>query len=522
MKNKIYSILAIAGIALGLGSCADTFDPGTSTHTGEVSLKSMGIEVSQTEIVVSRAEIDLNPFIVTIYNDAEAVQKQWRFSEMPEIFSLPVGKYTVEVKSHEVEKASWDSPLYVGTKEFEIEKNKITDIGTVVCKFASLKVTVNFGDDLRKVMGSDVKVRVVANDAGELIYTPDETRAGYFEVVDGSTTLAAYFTGTVNNTAEDITSTYTEVKAGMHYILNYSLRTNPLEPDPETGQIDPSQGINVQTGIEEVGKDGSVNNDEDLIDTDPDYNHEEFVEEVDLKYDASARQIAVTAAAGLASVTVTVASDENNEFNTYFRALNGADLAVSNMSQFGLPAPAQVKDATVLTIDLTTLIEQAQEFEGSHEFTFNATDKEGSVGEAVSVVVKGRSAVGAITFESALSFTDPMDPNDYDDGKVFISAANGIDHLYLTCSSTSDDFDEILQGLTNSDLAEPGDLKSAFDQFRLKNGADVKGQTEVEFDITEFIPMILLFTGDVTSTFTIEAVDTQGNSESITLTFYVK
>lgn len=521
MKTKFLSFLTITATALGLASCADSWEP-LASDTGEVALKTLGVEVKLDESVISRAGIDLNPYIVTVYNDQNGSVSQWRFADMPEIFSLPVGNYSVEVKSHQVEKAAWDAPLYLGTKEFKVEKDRITEIGTVVCSFASLKVTVNFGEDLLAVC-SDMQVRVVANDEGELTFTPDEQRAGYFEVITGSTTIAAHFTGTVNGYVENIVSTYTDIEAGQHYILNYRLRTNPLEPDPETGQIDPSQGIFVETGVTEVNQDGTVNNDEDLIDTDPDHNHEQFVEEVDMKYDAAAQTIAIAAPAGLASVTVSVAPDENAEFAAAFAALNNANLAGIDLSQFGLPTPSQIEGATSLTINLTTLVNEAQEYEGIHSFTFSAADKKGAQGEPVTVKVTGKSAVEPITFESALRFGVELDPSLESDGKVIISAPAGISSLVVSINSDNSDFADVTSTISGQDFAHPDEaLVPTLNAFGLANGSEVLNQTSVVFDITSFLSEAFLPSFPGRHQFDIKVTDNDTNEKSITLIFVVK
>ena len=539
MKTKFLSIISFVALALGFASCSDNWEPVTA-DSGNVSLSSIGVEVSTAENVVSRAEIDLNPYIVTIFNADNAVQSQWRFADMPEIFSLPVGKYTVEVKSHEVKKAAWNEPLYLGTKEFEIKKNEITEIGLITCKFASLKVTVKFSDALRQVMGNDVTVTVVANDEGELVFTPDTQDAGFFEVVESSTTLAATFAGTVNGFEEHIVKTYADVAPGMHYILNYGLRTNPLEPDPETGQIDPSEGIFVETGVTEINQDGTVNNDEDVMDGFGDHENEEFVEEVDTKYDAVAQTIKITAPAGLASVTVTVGADSNADFTSAFAALNNANLAGVNLSQFGLPAPSEVEGATSLTISLAKLIADAQEYEGTHTFTFLAADKAGAKGEPVTVTVKGKSAVEPITFSVPNPDSNAFQLNTVlnmvlNDGegklngssnyvaKVLITAPAKIKSLVLKIETTSDSFSEIADQmgiLKGADLANPGDMKGAFDDLNLPTEDGVTQHEVVEFDIQTFVPLLTGFEGR--HVFSIDVTDNNNEKRSTSIIFEVK
>ena len=182
---------------------------------------------------------------------------------MPEIFSLEPGDYRVEVQSHEVQKAEWSRPYFLGSKAFTIEANKVTEIGVVSCKFSSLKVSVVFTDALRAEMADDVKVEISANDEGKLTFTPAETRSGFFAVLDGSTTLTAVFTGTVKGYRENIIKTYTDIAAGQHRIITFDLKDNPSTPPEETGTVDPGEGINVDVSVTDSAISGGVDVSED-------------------------------------------------------------------------------------------------------------------------------------------------------------------------------------------------------------------------------------------------------------------
>lgn len=263
MKTKLISILAVAAAALSaMCSCSDdTWEPKTE-KSGEISLSSIGIEVSSAMDVVSRNTYDLSSFIVKVYDEQNTMVQKWTYGEMPEIFTLKVGNYRVDVESHEIQKAAWDEPYYFGSKEFAIEDSKITEIGVVKCSFASLKVSIVFSDDLREVMGDDVKVTVVANDDGTLVFTPSETRAGYFAVVEGSTTLAARFQGTVMGYAEDINKVYEDIAPGQHRIITFSLKGVDPNIDVPAGTIDPSEGINVDVSVTDENINGGINPEE--------------------------------------------------------------------------------------------------------------------------------------------------------------------------------------------------------------------------------------------------------------------
>ncbi len=239
MKTKIFTILSLMALCLGFSSCKDDWSS-DDVSQGQLSLSSMNVEVSNVEKVItsSRAAIDTDAFLVTITNKSTGeTAGSYEFGSMPEVVSLPAGKYTLTVKSHNIQKAEWEHPYFEGSKDFEINVGKITDIGQVVCSFASLKVSIRFKEDLLNAIGDDAKVTVVANDGGSLEFTPDETRSGYFAVVEGSNTLVATFTGKINGTYATRAATYTDVEGGQHRIIYFDLKTNDTNPPEEVGNI---------------------------------------------------------------------------------------------------------------------------------------------------------------------------------------------------------------------------------------------------------------------------------------------
>lgn len=252
---------------LGAASCSEDWTPPVA-EDGSVNLNSLSVDMSDAEKVststVSRASVDLAPFIVTVSNGADYT-RTYTYGDMPEVLTLPVGSYTISVKSHEVQKAEWERPLYLGTKEFTVTKGKITDIGVVTASFASLKVTVQFTDDLKPLLGDDVKVTVIANDQGSLVYTPSETRAGFFEVVEGSNTMIARFEGTIDGVYTTQDTPFSDVEAGQHRIVRYSAKSNPDIPE-QSGGISGS-GITLDTSVinQDINSDVIVS--EDNIDS---------------------------------------------------------------------------------------------------------------------------------------------------------------------------------------------------------------------------------------------------------------
>ncbi len=263
MNTKISTMMAAGALLLAVTSCSESWNPAPAQGEGQLSLKSMGVNVNTTATTVnSRAEgsaIDLKPFLVKVVpTDGAGQTYNYTYGTMPEILSLPLGQYRVDVESHAVQPAEWDRPYYKGSsKTFTIENNKLTEIGVVTCEFSSLKVTVAYTDELKAAMGDDVTVTVLANTGGTLVYTPTETRAGYFEVVDGSMTLVATFEGTVGGVAAHQVVTFGEVKPGVHYLLTFRVKNGPVPPE-QTGTVDPS-GIQIEGAVSEETINGSVN-----------------------------------------------------------------------------------------------------------------------------------------------------------------------------------------------------------------------------------------------------------------------
>lgn len=427
MKTKIY--IAALATALALTACDSDWTPAIDGggRTGRLDPSSLGVEVDDTEILLTKAaDYNIGDFKVKIYPKGEDTPvREWTYARTPEIFSLPVGDYRVDVVSHEVQKAAWAQPLYMGSAEFSIADSKITDIGTVTCTFQSIKVSVRFTDELRAVLGDDVKVTVVCNDDGRLEYTPAETRSGYFEAVEGSSTLAARFTGTVKGNAEDIHRVYTDAKAGQHRIITFGLRDSQQQPDPETGLIDPSQGINVSVDVTDEDVNGSVDAGEDNLGgdgrpggedfTDPDNpdnpdnpdkpgddSKVDFVCAVDPEFElgvehilsdetAAKAVIDITSKYPIAKLVVTIDSS-SDDFNETVRDLddpnipgeinfdlaNPASAEINDMlGGFGLPIADEVKGKTQVKFDVSGLVVLLATFPGTHNFNVTVTDTKG-------------------------------------------------------------------------------------------------------------------------------------------------
>lgn len=521
MNNKIYGLVAGAALLFGAASCSENWNPPTEEE-GSVSLASMGLDVSNLEKVItasvgsgSRASMDVSNFLVKIYDSREALAGSWKYADMPEIVTLPADSYRVDIESHEIEKAQWDAPYFCGSKEFEVTAGKITSLGVVTCKFASLKVSIKFTDDLRNYLGDDTEVSVVANDEGRLVYTPAETRSGYFEVIEGSTTLVVTFNGTVNGNAETVRKVYTDVEPGQHRIITYDVKTTQQPIPDETGQIDPSNGISLDISVTDEDLSGNVTVEEEPLPDEP--RPGEWPEEPEtpvIAQDVAASD--VTSNSVVLRGTVAFDNVESVGFN-YRQTGTSAWQYVEGVADSRTWAAGATFSATITGLDPSTV----------YEYTVTADDYVSDVKTFTTAKEAGKEAA---TFSSDVFDLQAVNKvSEIPDGAratVHIDCPAGIAHLVVTIDSPSltPDVLSSVGLLSTFDLAypdsssEPGgkDLTAALGGLGFPVGAEVIGSTSLDFDITDFLSLLGIY-GRYEHSFIIAVTDANGLMSTCTL-----
>ena len=267
MKTKILTSAVVLAAMLAT-SCNDNWTPPVGDD-GQLDLSAVNIVNDDAAKLIkneqSRAAVDTNPYLVEIYKAGEDTpEKSWTVATMPEVVSLPTGDYRIFVESHKVQKAEWEKPYYKGEQTFTIEAGKITQVETVTCKFASVKVTIKLTDDFRAIIGDDATFTVHVNDSGELVYGVNETRAGYFEAVEGSTTMVIDFKGTLNGKMFEKTfSDFVDIAAGQHREVTFAATEAPT-PEQPSGDAEIG-GINIDFSYSDKDIDGNISYEEENI-----------------------------------------------------------------------------------------------------------------------------------------------------------------------------------------------------------------------------------------------------------------
>lgn len=193
---------------------------------GNLSLSSMKVGVNLDVDVVyldSRAEseIDLSNYIVTIYDKYSQQAGQWVYSEMPEIVSLAVGTYTVEVKSAAEPSNGFDIPYYKGTATCEVKENQVTEGLEISCKLANMLFTVEYDESFQDKISEDVVTTITIGE-NSLQIPASESRKAYLIAPDSETaSMEVSLKGTIDGEVIDYSEHFDDVKSGVHNIIKY-------------------------------------------------------------------------------------------------------------------------------------------------------------------------------------------------------------------------------------------------------------------------------------------------------------
>lgn len=161
------------------------------------------------QVAILQGEEDAQDTI-KVYNDYLKEVKDQRLI-------LPIGKYTVAVRSNGVDNVGWETPFYQGQEEVEVKQGEITNT-KIVCKIANTKVSVIYSDSLKNHF-LDYQT-VVSNSFDSLTFTRDEYRSGYFTPEKLTVKL-----NLVNHDGNKFTikKVYSDIKPQYHYRFKFSL-----------------------------------------------------------------------------------------------------------------------------------------------------------------------------------------------------------------------------------------------------------------------------------------------------------
>lgn len=399
MKKQISYLLTLFAVVLLATAChSEKVDYGISQE-GQLNLSSLQLTPNTDPLVTeSRVAAELSDYIVEIYTEGGDLVNSWKYSEMPEVYTLKVGKYKVVAHAPVTTGAAFDTPYCEGeSKVFEITQDNLTNLGEIACTLHNVKVTIKYADNLKPLLGEDVKVTVKVG--GEsLEYGKDETRSGFFHCEDNNT-VDVIFSGTVDGAVENVTKSYMDVALGTELIVTYNL-IDAVFVDPGTGGTISAGGLKLDATCIPVTIEGVVRPTEDEI---LDFGLPSVVGEgFDLSQPVTDLSQTVVvdlmAPEGAAHIWVEIISD-NEDFKGVIGQMfpqNPFDLAEpgeaeESLNTLGLPIKDAVIGKDVVVFDVSQFVGLLGDFPGLHQFKLTVEDVNGDTANAI-LTIDSRNA----------------------------------------------------------------------------------------------------------------------------------
>ena len=513
INNIFCSLMVAAAVLTGLTACNKvTIDMGdeeeeTAVGKGQINLKQLTVDITNAtknaetkSRAATRADGDTQSESVDNYTvriiKASTGQKayEWIYSEMPEVVTLPVGTYTLEAYNAEVADVAWNTPYYYASQNCLIEADKITEPKTLVCKLANVKVSIQYTDALKKLIGAGTDVNIHVNlGTKETDFKYTETGAVYFKNFGSDSTITATFSGTINGTYISELKTVSKVNAGEHHIINYDVQTVP-DPGTRVGQIS-ADGLFLTSSVTVVDLKRNITTEEDVIES-TDY----------LRLSQNTMSLV---AAGTAKTVNVTASD------AWSMTTSDSWLQVSaTNSAAGMNIPVAIS-ATENT--------ETTERTGTVTFRMGGMKTQLTVTQAAKKETKPEDDKNAPTITSASDEIDLDAVNKITkDSKVAVDINAPLKIQNLVVKIESDKLTkELLEGVSLTDefdLANPGQYEQALIGLGLPTGSDVKGQTYIKFDISGFMSLLTPQMFQTVHKFIITVTDQEGNTVLKTLT----
>lgn len=430
MKNIFLICLTLMTVLFTFSAChSEKMETGATDVTGQLSLASMKMEVDlkvDTVYPQSRAGVDVSNFLLTIKNSQGEQVEQYTYSEMPEIISLPVGTYTVVASSAEAATNGFDVPFYTGsTEQFTIKENELTEVSALTCRLANVMISVEYDEELRKLMGEDVVTTVTIKEKTQdmiikeysLDIPSSETRKAYLIAPASVSPMDITLKGTIDGEFVTEVNRVDEVQAGQYNIIKYTL--SPVDDgnnsvggnlniainvDSSMTSSDETVGVNPgeEPGIDDFPTDGGEEPGDgdgdgeggitsDISITGKDLGGSPFdIDQTQTITGATTLIVGIEAPAGIQNLKVTISSD-NEDFGSIGASFGTFDLAnpgdkESMIAELGLPYGTAVKDKTELDFDISTFTSLLIPFDGTHTFNIAVTDNQGKT-ESKSLVI---------------------------------------------------------------------------------------------------------------------------------------
>lgn len=144
----------------------------------------------------------------------------YRYAEMPEIITLPVGDYSVTATCGKNPAAAWNAPYFTGQIFISVNSDDVTIANPIVCTIANIRVSVVFDESIAAANISDSGVELSANGV-TIGMTPAEAAAGSVYVAPTGEPITATFRGKLNGSPITATHIVASPLPTHHYRITF-------------------------------------------------------------------------------------------------------------------------------------------------------------------------------------------------------------------------------------------------------------------------------------------------------------
>lgn len=527
------------------------------------------VDSTTTKTDPSTAEAS-DDYKVTILNTKTSETMNYTYADLKkeENQKIPVAPGTYKISAESPDYASymagdyyanWDMPVYAGSVTKNVIKATETTVNDLVCSLANIRTSVSLTPDLQSLFLPDdqateqLPALTVTLSVGEnsLVYdraAADGEKYGYFKAVEATNTITVELKGAYNKASGDVAPEYVPVKwtreitgckAGQWrkisiHVTNASQGNIQFQMTVENWVYDQKIDVDV-TNLYAFGEE--VIPDEDLSDANSPvvtleghdiaqgYTINQSMYNEDLgKWNENLQAIITPQSdVTLRSVKLLFASDN---------ATLLSDLSAAGYTDYTIPIWPQndalnsylliqqgstgLVKATLKDAGMTKLFN----YKGVHTVKFIAVDSKGrtsytnlkiTVSEGGSIVTEGPTATWVNDRGGQLDVPFQLDPNDLPPVELKVESKTGITDFKIEISSTNQEFAELISTMfstNNLDLINPGSNAETLASLGFPTGDQVRNQTSLSFDISQFMSALAVFSGE--HTFKLQVTDANG------------
>lgn len=526
------------------------------------------VDSTTTKTDPSTAEAS-DDYKVTILNTKTSETMNYTYADLKkeENQKIPVAPGTYKISAESPDYASymagdyyanWDMPVYAGSVTKNVIKATETTVNDLVCSLANIRTSVSLTPDLQSLFLPDdqateqLPALTVTLSVGEnsLVYdraAADGEKYGYFKAVEATNTITVELKGAYNKASGDVEPEYVPVKwtreitgckAGQWrkisiHVTNASQGNIQFQMTVENWVYDQKIDVDV-TNLYAFGEE--VIPDEELSDANSPvvalvghditqgYTINQSMYNEDLGKWTENLQATITPQSdvSLRSIKLLFTSDNATLLSDLSAAgytNNTVQIWPQNSaltSYLLIQDESGVVKATLKDAGMTKLFT----YKGVHTVKFIAVDTKGrtsytnlkiTVSEGGSIVTEGPTATWVNDRGGQLDVPFQLDPNDLPPVELKVESKTGITDFKIEISSTNQEFAELISTMfstNNLDLINPGSNAETLASLGFPTGDQVRNQTSLSFDISQFMSALAVFSGE--HTFKLQVTDANG------------